>query len=202
MSQGLMAYLVSNGAFECVGCKDKSLRDEVLEVMADDIEMLDEDFDTENEEFGPGLTFTQAVKELFAGKFSQPEDCDFMYVYAFELVCRCFGEMLENEWFSPCKIELLSELDRILAKEKVPLRFEKDLLCRPEKLPNSGDVLVGYWTHREIIRAKPLLEALLEGPPIETDLEQEGVQKALETVQNWLNFAAENPERIIVAFFY
>ena len=196
MSQGLMAYLVpTHETIGVIGSKDKALLDNVPEQMADDVASLEEQFDTDSEEYGPGLTFTQAMEELFEGRFSQLENCPFMYTYAFEIVCRYYGEWLGNRFFCPSRHTWFERLDDILAGGGVPLRFH-DLLYRPPpRVPDSdGDPCLGHWREEEMAAALPRLKGLV--PSLTGD-----EQKALESVEEWLVKAVEHPGAIVVGVF-
>jgi hypothetical protein len=85
VSLGLTAYLVSERDITAVlGCRDDALLADVLEQMAYDFEDLEERFSTDDAEYGPGLTFAEALRELFQGRLSQLREYAFVYTYAFE----------------------------------------------------------------------------------------------------------------------
>jgi hypothetical protein len=163
--------------------------------MAGDIEDLDAAFDTESDEYGPGLTFTQAMQELFAGKFSRPKDCAFMYIYAFETACRYFGKWLGNRCFCPCHHSWLEQLDELLKRGSVPIRFQ-DLLYRlPPKIPDPrGHPCLGYWREEELATALPHLEAFL--PSLAGD-----EADALACVREWLVQASDQPGKIVIGVY-
>jgi hypothetical protein len=163
--------------------------------MAGDIEALDGEFMTDSDEYGPGLTFTQAMEELFAGKFSRPDRCAFMYVYAFETVCRYYGAWLGNRYFCPCRYTWFKTLDEVLAGGGVPLRFH-DLLHRPPpSVPvRGGGACLGHWKGEELATARPRLETLLASLVGDE-------AKALSSVREWLVKAAEQPGTMIVGVF-
>jgi hypothetical protein len=192
-----MVYLVPElEATSVVGCRDEALLADVLEQMGEDIAALDDDFATADEEYSPGLTFTQAMQELFAGDFSRPGDCAFMYAYAFEMFCRYYGEFLGNRHLCPCRYRWLQMLDEVLASGGVPLRFHEMFEQLPPGLPNPrGEPLVGYWRESQLAAAQPSLEALL--PSLSGDEKQ-----ALASVQEWLAKAVKQPGSIIVGFHY
>src|SRR5262249_38292555 len=129
------------------------------------------------------------------------EDRAFMYVYAFETVCRYYGDWLNNSFFCPCRRTLFEWLDGVLTKGRVPLRFQ-DLLCRlPAALPDPrGDPCLGHWDEMEMRIALPRLNAL---QPSFTAIEQRLriEQGTLESVREWLVKADAKPECIIVGVY-
>jgi hypothetical protein len=190
-----MVYLVAGeDVTSVVGCHDDDLLADVLEVMADDLADLDSYFNTGSPEYGPGLTFAQAMRQLFAGQFSRP-DQPFVYAYAFEEVCRYFGEWLSNDHFHRCQYSWFEQLDERLATSRVPLRFA-DLLGRmPAALPDTfGEPCLGHWRADEAEAALPVLDALL---PRLSGKEA----AALGTVRGWLAQAGAWPGSIIVGVF-
>jgi hypothetical protein len=196
MGMGLSVYLVpERDVATVVGCKDESLLADILAHMAEGIEWLDRDCDTGDEEFSPGLTFNQAMHELFAGAFSKPEQCAFMYVYAFEIVCHYYGEFLNNSYFCPLHHWWFGRLDEMLANGGVSLRFH-DLLERPPVvLPDARKyVHLGHWRGEETAAALPRPEALL--PSLTGD-----ELKGLASVREWLVKAVDQPDAIIVGVF-
>jgi hypothetical protein len=198
MSMGLMVYLVPKRETAAVlGCRDEALLTDILEQMAGDIEELDEEFDTDSEEYGPGITFTQAMQELFQGNLSQPDKyCAHIYTYAFELVCRYYGEWLGNRRFVPCRTEWLEHLDDLLSRHGVPLRFH-DLVnrCPIKALPYRDVFCLGHWKRTEAMRASPSLKQLL------AVVQDEYEKLALENAGEWLTAAREQPGSIIVGVF-
>lgn len=196
MGAGLMVYLVPEWeTTTVVGCRDDSLLADILEQMAEDVQMLDDEFLTADAEYGPGLTFTQAMEELFTGQFSRPEHCAFMYVYAFETVCRYYGDWLGNQYFCPCRHVWFEQLDDVLARGRVPLRFQELLYRLPAALPDPrGDPCLGHWPELEMRIALPRLDALLSSLTGDE-------HKALGSVREWLVQAAAKPESIIVGVY-
>jgi hypothetical protein len=194
VSLGLMVYLVpTDEVIGVIGCQNEDLLADVLERMADDIESLDEQFDTDSEEFGPGLTFAQALEELFVGSLSRPEACDFVYTYAFEEVCRYYGEWLGNTRFARCSTDWLDHLDGLLSRGSVPLRFH-DLVyrCPVERLPYQQVLGLGHWKRSEALRARRPLERLLP------TLRDEAEWLALEEAGRWLEAASGQPRSMVV----
>jgi hypothetical protein len=192
-----MVYLVPEQDFAgVIGCQDDDLLADVLEQMAEDFEDLEQEFTTHDEEYGPGLTFVQALKELFHGALFRPEMCDFIYTYAFEEVCRYYGRWLRNSRFSRSSTEWFAHLDGLLKWGRVPLRFH-DLLDRcPIQMSPFREVLgLGHWKRDEAVRAIPSLERLL------SDIQDETDQLALKQASEWLAAAREQPESIIVGVF-
>lgn len=197
VSQGLMVYLVpAKDAIATIGCKDEDLLANILEEMAGDIQSLEEQFDTDDEEYGPGLTFSQALHELFQGSLSQPESCGFVYTYAFEEICRYYGEWLGNRWFVPCNTAWLERLDELLSQGKVRLRFH-DLISRcPVESPLYRDVLaLGHWKRSEAMRARRPLDRLL------SNVKDESERLALENAREWLVATSAEPGSIVVGVF-
>jgi hypothetical protein len=197
MSQGLMVYLVAEQAIAAViGCQDDDLLADILEQMANDFASLDEQFFTDDKEYGPGLTFEQALRELFWGSLSGPETCDFVYTYAFEEVCRYYGKWLGNSRFARCSTECLQHLDGLLTSGGVPLRFH-DLLyrCPIQKTPYRERLGLGHWKRDEALRARSSLAQLVSA------VRDEAERLALDEASEWLAAASEQPGSIIVGVF-
>jgi hypothetical protein len=187
-----MVYLVPQAeAVSVIGCHDDELLADVLEEMAEDLADLDEQFTTSDPEYGPGITFPEAMRELFAGRYSQPSQA-FVYAYAFEEVCRYFGEWLSNAQFHRCGWAWVERLDGVLAEGGVPLRLA-DLVGRlPAAFPDPGGApSVGHWRADEAAAALPALVKLL--PSVGTE-----ERASLDTVRGWLDAAAAAPGSMIV----
>jgi hypothetical protein len=197
VSLGLTVYLVSERDVTAVlGCRDDALLGDVLEQMAQDFDDLEEQFSTDDPEYGPGLTFAEALRELFQGRLSRPRDCDFVYTYAFEEICRYYDKGLSKRWFDRCSTEWVEHLDGLLARGGVPLRFH-DLCYRcPVQAPPYRDVLrLGHWTRAEAVRAVPLLERLL------SQAHREGERNCLEEACGWLAKARAQPGSVIIGVY-
>lgn len=197
MGRGLMCYLVPERDISTIiGCQDEVLLANILEQMAEDIDRLDQEFFTADGEHGPGLTFTQALRELISGNLSQPETCDYIYTYAFEEVCRYYGTWLSNTQFARCNSKWLDELDARFLRASIPLRFH-DLVyrCPVEKLPYRNVLRLGYWNQAESMVAVSYFQPLLT--TIHDSLDRLAMEEACE----WLVACCEQPGSIIVGVF-
>jgi hypothetical protein len=197
MSQGLMVYLAPRGeVLAALGSGDQELLADILGQMAEDIEYLDRDFETDDPEVWDGPTAAGALAELIDGRPSMDEDDAGLYTSAFELVCRYYGEWASNDYFSPCRVGWFERLDGVLAAGDVPLSLISLWSIGPAvPRPLSPLLEFGHWSAEEMRAAAGPLAKLL---PTVVDAEE---RAALETVMGWLKASEAAPESMLVGFF-
>ena len=118
MSAGMMVYLVDEAMVKAVpGSNDTELLSELFawEGYGESLASIDEDLDMAYR--CPGFTHADALRDLFAGRVTRPQDA-FAYAYAFGHVCSCLGEWVQDH-FHRCSEELLHQLDVLFAFHRV-----------------------------------------------------------------------------------
>jgi hypothetical protein len=189
---GLRVFLmVEERHVRIFGCQDWELLDQVLDAMGD--EFADYDDEADVEEAG-SITHAEALREIFAGAITRPEDGS-IYGWAYELYCASMGERLNPNPFAPCNWAWYENLDSILRRHEVPLRLEKLVTDCPIPLPPPDPVpCVGHWNQADISAGRIPLCKLLER------LEDREVADALRVVSEWLEQASAEPGSLIVGF--
>src|SRR4051812_11428396 len=89
MSMGMMVYLVDEAEVKAVpGSNDADLLEELLdrEGQHESLSWYDEELADLMEEWSPGFTHADALRDIFAGRVTRP-DSGFVYQNAFEHVC-------------------------------------------------------------------------------------------------------------------
>jgi hypothetical protein len=194
MGYGLTAFLMADERdLHIFGSRRRKLLSEVLEVREDDFDSLDDQFDVEDEGL---IGHAKALRELFAGKISHPEQYA-AYGWAFEVYCDSMGDRLHNGCFCPCGSDWLETLDKHLKKHKVPLRLDDLISDWPIPFPKSnGDFpFIGHWPNAKMLAAlKPLAQAIAA-------VKEPNVAEALQEVAGWLDQATAVPGSVLVGFF-
>jgi hypothetical protein len=194
MGYGLTAFLMADeGDLHIFGSRRRNLLNEVLEVRENDFDSLDDQFDVEDEGL---IAHAKALRELFAGKISRPEQYA-AYGWAFEVYCDAMGDRLSNASFCPCGRDWLETLDTHLKKQKVPLRL--DDLISDWRIPfpkSNGDFpCLGHWPHAKMLAARaPLARAIAAA-------KETNIAEALQEVAGWLGQATAAPGSVLVGFF-
>jgi hypothetical protein len=167
--------------------------DEDLDEEAGDEEEGNDDSEGEgdNEDSASGATTAaEALRHLIMG-----EPCDeavaFKYGYAFEFVCRHFGDYLDNEMWSAMRMQWAEQVDKSLKSAGVPeraLRVTDHLMFRgaPVPLPDAESPGIGYLRPDEVRAAL----AALDGARV-AEVKDAERREAIEEVRGWLKTCAE-----------
>jgi hypothetical protein len=192
MGYGLSVFLVPERELARVyGTNDSEFLNEALEALAKGLADYDEQMGAPDlENYDVDLSHADALREIFSGTFTKGANGS-RYGWAFETLCGWIGERLDNDGFIPCKMAWYDELDAILAKYQVPLKFQNLIGRSPIEIPLSDDwPCIGHWGAEELKSIGPLsaMIALID------DREARG---ALSTALGWLQEAAPGPDLII-----
>jgi hypothetical protein len=200
MSMGMMVYLVDEAEVKAVpGSNDAELLEELLERegQRESLAWLDEEMEDLMEDWCPGFTHADALRDIFAGRVTR-SDAGFVYENAFEHVCSSLGQWVQNH-FHRCSTELLTQLDELFATHGVELRFWNGLVCRPPvSLPkNQFGSLLGHWTGAEVRVAAASFRAMRAAGP-----HGEGwFEEMLDEVGEWIVKVEEQPGSMLVAAY-
>ena len=117
------------------------------------------------------------------------------YGWAFDVFCDCLGHRISNRGFSPVNVEWHEDLDKLLERSGIAIRFW-DLIAKcPIQIPLSDDwPMIGHWTHQQMSHALEPMKKLARG---ELDEEQ---AEALKTATEWMTAALKNPKLMVVGF--
>lgn len=200
MSIGMQVYLVNEAEVKAVAGSGDDVLFKWLrfdEDGEDSLAPLDEELVDEMEDECPGFTHADALADIIAGRVTRPE-AGFVYAYAFEHVCGCFGDWVHDH-FHRSNPELLTQLDKMFEKHGVSLRFWGGLVGRPPvPLPDVSDSpMLGHWTESEVVSAAPAFRAMRAvGPHGEVWFEE-----MLDEVGAWLEKVAAKPGSMLVASY-
>ncbi|HWG46785.1 MAG TPA: hypothetical protein VN688_28740 [Gemmataceae bacterium] len=200
MSMGMMVYLVDEAEVKAVpGSNDADLLEELLEQegQGESLTWLDEEMEDLMEDWCPGFTHADALRDIFAGQVTRP-DAGFVYKNAFEHVCSSFGQWVQNH-FHRCSTELVTQLDELFAAHGVELRFWNGLVGRsPVPLPeNPFGSSLGHWTGAEVRAAAPAFRAMRAAGPHGED----GFEEMLDEVGEWITKVEARPGSMLVAAY-
>jgi hypothetical protein len=217
-----MGYCISPYAVDfdavtaAVGSKDEQLLAALVEEADDELAEIDElsgDFDEEEEEEeddaeggedagdegdpSPGPTTAEdAIRHLImGGPFD--ENATVKYGYAFEFVCRHFGDHLDNGMWSAMRLEWATQVDTALRSAGVPeqaLRVHDHLMFRgpPVPLPEIESPAIGYLGPDEVRAAL----AALDGARV-ADIKDDERREAVEEVRGWLKTCGDSGRGLI-----
>lgn len=182
-----------------IGSNDLQLVAQIAEEFADDLAQT-EDLQEEllDEGQGPYLA-AEALRDLIAGGPYRP-DAGLSYYFCFEILCRHFGDTLDNDLWTDFKPKWLVAVQDGLVQAGVPedsLTVARLMFCGPtvdvpypEDYPN-----LGYFTKDEVATAYAALA--------KADLarvEDGEVRAAIEQLRSWLEECAESGRDLVCAY--
>ena len=186
-----------------VGSKNTQLLAVLVDTFSDGFEQFDEmAVNASDEEAGQQpLTMRAALTQMIMGE-EYDKSFGFMYGYAFEFICRYFGDYLpNNEWWAMPSGSWAATVDQEMGNVGVPanvLRVEHHLMyCgAPIAIPESdGFPGIGYLTGKEIETAqKAFGEAKLAA------ITDKSVLTSILEIQGWLTACALS-SRDLVCFY-
>lgn len=145
MGYGLSVFLVPLSELERVRANDQELLQAALENLQEALSDYDAQMGAPNPDNDADLSHADALKELFAGKFT-PHVPGARYGWAFECLCAFIGTRLDNDGLIPCTWDWYERLDRILEQRGLSLRFSKLISDSPIAFPEPDDwPCVGHW---------------------------------------------------------
>jgi hypothetical protein len=198
MGYNLRVYLVDTEEIKRIpGSNDTELLEEILEARGDDFADYDEQQDPFGEDYDPPFTHAEALREIFAGRYTRP-DCGVYYGWAFDLLCAYLGKWMHqrgNNW----PTAWLSRLDAALAEGRVDLRFWGGLVEKcPVPLPPNPDSIpgIGHWTYEQIVTALPKFEEMVGR------VEDKALLLSLkEDMLLWLRAGAKRPGSMLIGVY-
>ncbi len=181
------------------GSNDTELLEEflVLEGQPTSLAYFDSETEHDLQYRCPGFTHADALRDIFAGRVSR-SGAGFVYQNAFELVCRCLGEWVQDH-FCRCNPDFLTELDQLFAAHGIRLRFWDGLVGRPPvPLPaNEFGPSLGHWTGAEVRAAAAPFRAMRAAPP----RRERWFEEMMDEIGDWIAMVEAQPGTMLVASY-
>jgi hypothetical protein len=201
MSSNMRTYLVDEAQVKAVpGCNDTELLFDLLGRKGQGLSLawLDEETADELAESCPGFTHADALRDIFAGRVTQPE-AGFVYANAFEHICGSLGEWIHH--FHRCPWESLTRLDELFAAHGDGLRFSGGMINNPPvSLPKARDgPWLGHWSGTAVRAAAPAFRAMRAAGPAPDS--EPWLERRLDEVEDWIEAVVEQPGSMLVSSY-
>lgn len=185
MSYGLMAYSVDIDKLqESCGSGNDALRRAISGRFKNYIASTNEQLGYANDRGEPSVFL--AIRHLIMGDEQNLDRA--LYAYGFKYIVEYFGKFLDNSLFYPASYDfLLDEVGAQLTNAGATVKMFDLLNCRaPVSFPRPDDFpSYGYWSAESVATSVR---------PLET---YSGKTEELESIQQWLEFAASRGEGIV-----